>query len=310
MEPIDLYRRCTLSFLDRVDDVSDDQWDAPTPCPEWSVRDLVAHVVTEDRWAAPIMHGLTTEEVGDRFAGDLLGDDPVGEAHRAAAIATGAIETELERREIVHLAYGDDDADEFVRRLAVDHLLHGWDLAMATTGDPRLDPDLVADVSAWFAANESEYRAAGAIGPRGPMHAAGPSVELADHLLAMTGRDSEWGPNHVALARFTRALEGGDVEGVRPLLARDCRFDTPGPAPEGRVVEGASAVADEIARLIGSAQDPHLLHLEGFVCGDRAASTWRYSWRDAEGARQHLDCASLTTFLDGRITGLSGYVKH
>ena len=57
--------------------VGEDQWGAPTPCADWDVRELVNHVAGEDLWTAPLLEGSTIEEVGDRFDGDLLGDDPI-----------------------------------------------------------------------------------------------------------------------------------------------------------------------------------------------------------------------------------------
>ena len=69
----------------------------------------------------------------------------------------------------------------------VDVLVHGWDLAVATGGDPRLDPALVDEVATWFAERDELYRQAGAIGAR---------VEGGDgpqaRLLGGFGRDSEW----------------------------------------------------------------------------------------------------------------------
>ena len=66
----------------------------------------------------------------------------------------------------VHLSYGEEKMDEYVHQLAADHLIHGWDLAVATGGDPRLDPALVHEVAAWFADREDLYRQAGIVGPR------------------------------------------------------------------------------------------------------------------------------------------------
>ena len=73
-----LYHRSVEFFADRVNAVKDDQWGDPTPCSEWTVRDLVNHMTYENLWTVPLMEGATIEEVGDRFEGDVLGEDPIG----------------------------------------------------------------------------------------------------------------------------------------------------------------------------------------------------------------------------------------
>ncbi|MET9568940.1 maleylpyruvate isomerase N-terminal domain-containing protein [Streptomyces virginiae] len=58
--------------------VKGDRWDAPTPCTEWTVRDLVNHVTGEQLLIPPLIAGgRTLEELGDAFPGDVPGDDPV-----------------------------------------------------------------------------------------------------------------------------------------------------------------------------------------------------------------------------------------
>ncbi len=52
-----LHRRSVEGWIARLEAVPDDCWDAPTPCREWSVRDLVNHVVGEDRWTVPLLGG-------------------------------------------------------------------------------------------------------------------------------------------------------------------------------------------------------------------------------------------------------------
>ena len=81
------YRRSVEGWTARVEAVGPDQWALPTPCADWDVRTLVNHVVGEDLWTGPLMRGATMEEVGDRFDGDLLGDDPRASARTAAAVA-------------------------------------------------------------------------------------------------------------------------------------------------------------------------------------------------------------------------------
>jgi uncharacterized protein (TIGR03086 family) len=185
MDVIALHRRTVEVFLERVEEIGEDQWADPTPCADWDVRALVNHVVGEDRWTAPLLGGSTIAEVGDRFDGDLLGADPGGAANDAAAEAVAAVGHHLPSGGTVHLSYGDEDMVEYVRQLAADHLIHAWDVAAATGGDTSLDPELVDAVATWFAEREQLYRGAGIIGER--VETA--SDDPADRLLAAFGRD-------------------------------------------------------------------------------------------------------------------------
>jgi len=184
-----LYRRTVEGWTARVEAVGPDQWEAPTPCDDWDVRTLVNHVVGEDVWTEPLMRGSTIEEVGGRFDGDLLGQDPHEAARSAADEATRVVAETLPTQGRVHLSYGEEDMAEYVSQLAADHLIHGWDLAAATGGDVDLDEELVAGVAAWFAEREEIYRAAGAIGARAEGHG-----DAQSELLARFGRDSRWAP--------------------------------------------------------------------------------------------------------------------
>ncbi|WP_214406870.1 TIGR03086 family metal-binding protein [Pseudonocardia lacus] len=177
-----LYERCSAGFAARVGEIAG-RWSDRTPLPGWDVRDLVHHVVAEERWTPPLLAGATIAEVGSALDGDLLGaGTTAAEAAAAAALAAVTAQGALER--IVHLSYGDAQAPEYVMQLAADHLVHTWDLARALGTDERLDPDAVDAVLAWFADAEPAYRAAGLIGPR--------AVPAADtpqhHLLARFGR--------------------------------------------------------------------------------------------------------------------------
>jgi uncharacterized protein (TIGR03086 family) len=187
MDLATLHRRTVEAWQRRLDAVGPEQWGRPTPCAEWDVRAIANHVVGEQRWTRPLLQGMTIADVGGRFDGDLLGDDPQRTGGDAAAEAVAAVDELLDGIEKVHLSYGDEDASEFVHQLCADHLIHAWDLAMATGQDPRLEPELVADVAAWFADREELYRSAGVTGPR----AAGGGDPQCD-LLAAFGRSPEW----------------------------------------------------------------------------------------------------------------------
>jgi uncharacterized protein (TIGR03086 family) len=299
-----LYHRTVESWAARVNAVGADQWDAPTPCREWSVRDLVNHVVGEDLWTEPLMHGAEVAEVGDRFDGDLLGDDPIRVALEAAAGARDVVAQTLPSRGTVHLSYGEESMEEYVHQLAADHLVHGWDLAVATRGDPRLEPALVAEVGQWFAGREEMYRAGGAVGPRGE-----PSEDPQARLLAAFGRDAHWGPNHAVLARFNAAFGRGDVAAATACLTDDVVFDATGPAPDGTRHEGADAVREEWEKLFATTREPSFAEEDSFVAGDRATVRWRYGWRNPDGTEGHVRGVDVLRFRDGLISEKLSYVK-
>ena len=183
MELADLHRRSVESWRSRLDAVDDSQWTLPTPCTEWDVRALVNHLVGEELWTVPLVDGATLEEVGDRFDGDVLGDDPTVVGRAAATEAAAAVDRRLPEGGTVQLSFGVVPIEEYVQQLSADHLVHAWDLAVATGQDLSLDLELVRGVSEWFAEREKMYRDAGAVGPAAP---AGDDPQSA--LLAAFGR--------------------------------------------------------------------------------------------------------------------------
>ena len=187
MELDSLYDRAVEGWSTQLATISADQWGRATPCTEWTVRDLVNHVTGEDLWTVPLVQGSTIEDVGDRFDGDVLGDDASGTALDAAGAAAAAVAARLPSGGSVHLSYGEERLEEYVWQLAADHLVHGWDLAVALGGSPRLDAEVVAGVAGWFADREEMYRSGGAIGPR-----TGTYDDPQADLLSRFGRDPDW----------------------------------------------------------------------------------------------------------------------
>lgn len=188
-DAVALYQAACDVFTDRIHRVRDDQWQLPTPCPDWDVRQLVNHVTVEDMWVPHLLSGRTIAELGNALAGDLLGSDPVrtwdtavGEARQAAS-EPGAAES------TVHLSSGDDTASSYLMQMFSDHLVHSWDLATAIGADQRLPDRLVTACAEWFADIEPIMRAAGLIGPRPPVP---PDADAQNRLLAAFGRDAGW----------------------------------------------------------------------------------------------------------------------
>src|ERR1043166_2429090 len=93
MNSSELHRRAVAEFAARMDALGPSgpsTWASDTPCDGWDVRALVNHVTGEDLWTAPLLAGKTIADVGDRFDGDVLGDDPVGAFASGGSEATGA----------------------------------------------------------------------------------------------------------------------------------------------------------------------------------------------------------------------------
>jgi uncharacterized protein (TIGR03086 family) len=296
-----LYHRTVEFFADRVNAVKADQWDDPTPCTEWTVRDLTNHVTYEDLWTVPLMTGATLEEVGDRFEGDVLGEDPIGSALTAARAAIATVASELPRGGTVHLSFGETPSSEYAMQLAADHLVHGWDLAVATGGDPRMDPHLVRAVAEWFDEREEAYRSAGAVSTRRVL-----SGDAQHDLLARFGRDAAWGPNHRALARFNAAFGSGDVDAALGLVTDDILFESTSPSPDGGRHEGRRAVGAAWSAVMDT-PEMSFTEEESFVSGDRAVVRWLYAWGGEEPG--HVRGVDLLRFRDGLVCEKLSYVK-
>ncbi len=172
------------AFTERVRLITPDQWDAPTPCTGWTVRDLVNHLTGEQLWVPELLMGATLSEVGGRFDGDVLGDDPVtawttaADAARAAFAVPGAAEL------TVHLSFGDVSGQYYLNQLTADTVVHTWDLAEGIGRRTRLPEDLV-DFALAEIAGYGDLSASGLFDPPLPVaDDAGPQTRL----LALTGR--------------------------------------------------------------------------------------------------------------------------
>ncbi len=184
MNAAELRRRAGATFDEHIGRVGDAQWHLLTPCGDWDVHELVNHLAAENLWTPALLEGRIVDEVGDRFEGDVLGDDPKAAWRQALGAAADAVgNVALDRT--VHLSYGDDSAEAYILQLFAGHLIHGWDLATAIHADATLDPALVEAWAAWFDEVEDSYREAGAIGLR-PQVA--DSTDPQARLLARFGR--------------------------------------------------------------------------------------------------------------------------
>jgi uncharacterized protein (TIGR03086 family) len=159
-----LHQRSLEEFDRYMKAIKPDQWGNATPCSEWSVRDLVNHIVNEDKWTVPLMQGSTIEEVGDRFDGDLLGDDPLGVWEMSKKEASNAVQAEGALDRTVNVSWGQIPSTEYISQLFNDHVIHAWDLARGIGADDTLDEELVEVLYAGAKPREKEIATYGVFG--------------------------------------------------------------------------------------------------------------------------------------------------
>jgi uncharacterized protein (TIGR03086 family) len=182
----DLLLDALADFGSRVRAVPADRWEAPTPCQEWTVRDLVNHLVGEHLWAAHLLRGESLEEVGDRYDGDLLGEDPVAAWSAAEASSSAAWKGLVSLDQPVTVSAGQTSAQAYAEEMLLDLVVHGWDLARGAGQDEAMDRAALAHLLAFVSSNADSWKDTGMFAPPVPTASADPQ----ERLLALLGRDA------------------------------------------------------------------------------------------------------------------------
>jgi uncharacterized protein (TIGR03086 family) len=114
--------------------VKPDQWELPTPCTEWNVRQLVDHLVSGHQLVARVLRGEPFEQAvaATRSAGgDRLGDDPVAAYDASARDVLAAFTAPGVLERLVRVPFGTVPGAVARHLRIVECLVHGWDLATA-----------------------------------------------------------------------------------------------------------------------------------------------------------------------------------
>ncbi len=145
MEAIEALRITREEFGSRLGQVTPDQWDLPTPCPEWDVRQLVNHMLLGTRMAVQLLGGVSREEVLAGLNDDLMTDseDPVADFDELADQMHAGFATPGGLEGTVPHPMGDIPRVQFIGFRIADYGAHAWDLARAIGADTNLDPGVV-----------------------------------------------------------------------------------------------------------------------------------------------------------------------
>ena len=126
-----------------VSNITPDPLGHETPCDRFAVRDVLDHMIGGATAFAAAFRG---ESPGTPPAGDQLANFGPTLGNLVAAVsAPGALD------QVVEAPFGPTPGDVFARFIALDGLVHGWDMAVATGQSYTPSDALVADVAAFAA---------------------------------------------------------------------------------------------------------------------------------------------------------------
>lgn len=186
----------TRRMADLISAVPDDLLDRPTPCPAYTLGDLVEHV-----------GGLTLAftDAATKTFGDASAQGPSGDASRLgddwrrriprdlAALADAWSDPAAWNG--MTKAGGLDLPGEVAGMVALDELvIHGWDVARASEQEYDPDRPSLEAVHGFVAQFSGPGQEAAREGLFGPVVEVAEDAPLLDRVIGLTGRDPAWAP--------------------------------------------------------------------------------------------------------------------
>lgn len=168
-DPVALLVRALDQTAGLLEEVNPEQYDDASTCEDWTVRQLVQHVVASPR---NFVRMFTGKDV-DWADPPAFGDDP------AAEFRSGASDL------IAHLRSSDGAASSGAA--LPEFAVHAWDLARSTHSSTPLDDEVATRALAFMTANLTPENRSGAFGPAVLVD---DDASVPDRLAAFAGRTS------------------------------------------------------------------------------------------------------------------------
>ncbi len=163
--------------------VATDAWDHPSPCEEWTAREVAGHVIWGMRNIAALASGGPTP--AEQPEADIAGVDPEATWRQACDDAMTALDQVGALARVGNGPFGEMTVDGFLGFYPSDLLAHAWDIAQAAGLDAHLPVDLCERGARGLAAAGDLLRQPGLMGP---------AVDVADdadaptRFIALSGR--------------------------------------------------------------------------------------------------------------------------
>jgi len=194
MKQRDLFLMSDAALRDVIDMLDVDQLSTPIPA-DWgfaegfTLRDLLGRHAYDEAWVPDVLALKTADEVGTRWDGDLLGDDPIGSYDELNDVATeAAMRDDLDPAATVHFTYGDFSLAEGLVHLSVYRAFQAWSIAKLVGLEFSLPEGVVEGMYDEVLPHVDEWRSMGVFPPEVE------APEGADRETALLAKVGFWQP--------------------------------------------------------------------------------------------------------------------
>jgi uncharacterized protein (TIGR03086 family) len=195
---LDRFLVASTAFDQLLREVGAERWHAPTPCPEWTVRQLTNHMTRGNLNYVDLVAGAGREAFLRKRTADALGADPVAAYDASVRLCAEAFGSRGALNRLLDYPLGPVTGERALAIRTADSAAHGWDLARALDRAGRIDPGLVRWLTEEFDGifgGLAEMPGATVTTHRffaEPAGEPGGDASAQDRLLHRLGRDPEW----------------------------------------------------------------------------------------------------------------------
>jgi uncharacterized protein (TIGR03086 family) len=190
-ELLDRHRAVIRASMAVVSRVHGDDLDRPTPCVEWTLADLLAHMTAQHRGFAAAARG----QGGDPAAWQVhpLGPDAATSYATAAEDVLAAFASPVEEFELPEFQpVSHFPAAQAIGFHLIDYVVHGWDVARSLGLDYQLPPDVAGPALQIALSVPNGDNRLAPDSPFAPALAAGVDADPLRRILTALGRSPEW----------------------------------------------------------------------------------------------------------------------
>jgi uncharacterized protein (TIGR03086 family) len=191
---LELHRRAMTRSVEVVDAIIDDQWDLPTPCSRWTLRQLVEHMTSDNLGFAAAARGERHDRSVWTFAAE---SDDLRADYARSALRVIADFNAVDLAPEFWLPRINDailfPAPQAISFHLLDYAIHGWDVAVSIGVPFQLDDEMIAVVAdiAEREVPDGPRRLRPEAGFRPPVRVPDEAAPQ-DRLLAALGRTPTW----------------------------------------------------------------------------------------------------------------------